>query len=349
MNRVKWLFILFTIVVVCSLVIGSWDKAAVGLTPNEVEGIAEAISVKIISPKIRNPAENELRGTGVIIPSTNSNTYYVLTAQHVASATKETKYWVVTSDTNWHEVTEVRDVPYLDLSWLKFASSANYPRANLGDSSRLEAGDTIYLYGWLRSDDGRAYRFTPGTFRKHLKPGDTLATDGYGMTYDAVVENGMSGGPVLDADGRLVGIHGRAPTKFNYRLGIPINTFLDNSSSRLSWLRLCNNYSFASYIFTAFVRYAGSNRGWESKGWYGIQPDSCRTLPLGEGYVNNVYYYAEADGVTWGQGELFCINKSEAFTIPNSDRDSCKGQNLTRVQMSKISAAPGMVMRNFVN
>ncbi len=48
----------------------------------------------------------------------------------------------------------------------------------------------------------------------------------------------MSGGPILDADGRVVGIHGRAdadpanesgsgaPNKNGRNLGIPINTFL---------------------------------------------------------------------------------------------------------------------------
>ena len=66
------------------------------------------------------------------------------------------------------------------------------------------------------------------------------SVDGYALVYSNSTLPGMSGGPVLDPEGQLIGIHGRADTatkvqdqnlnpdiyvKSGFNLGIPINTF----------------------------------------------------------------------------------------------------------------------------
>ena len=75
--------------------------------------------------------------------------------------------------------------------------------------------------------DERSYQFTNGSIRSRLKNPD----EGYALVYNNEAIPGMSGGPVLDENGRLVGINGRATqpeekTGTVLRLGIPINTFL---------------------------------------------------------------------------------------------------------------------------
>lgn len=71
-------------------------------------------------------------------------------------------------------------------------------------------------------------------------------SDGYGLVYTNVTRAGMSGWPVLDTSGRVIGIHGRAESesidpalkesgssqalfRVGYNLGIPINTFLQQA------------------------------------------------------------------------------------------------------------------------
>ncbi len=55
--------------------------------------------------------------------------------------------------------------------------------------------------------------------------------EGYALAYTTNTLQGMSGGPVLNEDGKVVGIHGNAGLDFDekfmgFNVGIPINTFL---------------------------------------------------------------------------------------------------------------------------
>ena len=339
--------------VLVSAVVTFIPNQAAALTSNQVEEIARQISVKILSSSVRNPAKKELRGTGVIIPSPGgSNTYYMLTAKHIASASKNIKYTLVTPDGNSHEVNpgDIRDLPNMDLSLLKFVSYRTYKQATLGESDRLTLDDDIYIYGWQRSG---GKKFVTGRFRRHIEQENRSRsssrglTDGYGITYNARTENGMSGGPVLDTDGRLVGIHGRGNRLF--KLGIPIETFLNSSSSGLTWLRICNRMQPQDEIFIALVRYVGGGTGWESRGWYKTEPNYCQTFALGEEYRRNVYYYAESGEISWGRGSSsFCINKRERFRIQNSDSNPCNGNNLGRVEMTERQVTSGMLTRNLI-
>ncbi|XZO02157.1 MAG: trypsin-like peptidase domain-containing protein [Microcoleus sp.] len=71
------------------------------------------------------------------------------------------------------------------------------------------------------------------------------------MRYNAVTKGGMSGGPVFDAEGRVVGIHGegdldfddvtdtdrtvitgKVDTKTGFNAAIPINTFIAKLSDQ---------------------------------------------------------------------------------------------------------------------
>ena len=63
---------------------------------------------------------------------------------------------------------------------------------------------------------------------------------GYDLLYTSITYGGMSGGPVLDHQGRVIGIHGQAEAEestsgnsviqLGNSLGIPINTFLGLAS-----------------------------------------------------------------------------------------------------------------------
>jgi serine protease Do len=211
---------------------------AVALTGEEVNNIARDITVLIRSEKGH--------GSGFIV-SQSGKTYYVLTAQHVVS--QSGKYKLVTADKQAYEIDSknIKPLPGVDLAVVQFESDKTYKVAKLTDSDNLNEGRAIFVSGWPKpSGTGQLVRqFTDGRISGFLeKP-----LQGYKVSYTNVTRKGMSGGPVVDAGGRVVAVHGLADSEdarvlessglssevadkiaslikpgFNY--GIPIKTFL---------------------------------------------------------------------------------------------------------------------------
>lgn len=196
---------------------------APNLAPNQVYDIAKDITVLI---------DGQFPGSGVIVYK-QGKTYTVLTAKHVVAT--EDKYEVVTPDSNRYKVNyrTVKTMDGVDLAVLQFTSDKTYRVANFGNSDQAIPGTLVYVAGFpkpgreitspvLQSIRGEISGRPPSALR-----------DGYALIYTITTIKGMSGGPVLDENGKLVGIHGRAEgdkerdEKFGLNLGIPINTFLN--------------------------------------------------------------------------------------------------------------------------
>lgn len=120
------------------------------------------------------------------------------------------------------------DVKGTDLAIVTFTSEKNYPIASIGDANAVQVGDTVYISGWpdpekeldtatgkCRSKVARRQRrlaWGPVTGKVNPENPDTL---GYSIFYTDNTRVGMSGGPVFDSNGRVVGSHGQG------RLGKP--------------------------------------------------------------------------------------------------------------------------------
>ncbi|NEP54030.1 MAG: hypothetical protein F6K65_36675, partial [Moorea sp. SIO3C2] len=101
----------------------------------------------------------------------------------------------------------LRRMPGVDLAILPFISTSNYPVARLGNSQQISAGQRVYVAGWPRSGGAsRQRRFinTEGL----LTEASSKLPRGYALSYTNLVRIGMSGGPVLDNQGRVIGING---------------------------------------------------------------------------------------------------------------------------------------------
>jgi len=115
----------------------------------------------------------------------------------------------------------------VDLAILRFTSTRRYRVANLGNSSQLAVGDKVYASGWgdsSRHNPERRYRFRPGNITER----DTLAREGYTLAHTSQTGPGMSGGPILDEQGNVVGINGKGYRESTGEwefLGIAINTY----------------------------------------------------------------------------------------------------------------------------
>lgn len=205
-----------------SAIIFLQSQIAAALTPSEVNAIAKEFTVLIGGDGV---------GSGVIYEK-KGNTYYVLTNQHVVSA--DGRYEIQTADGTRYAVYRSRELPGLDLAILEFTSNKNYKLAAVGNSDQVREGMPIYVVGWADAIPGitkeRSYQFTDGTVRSRLPQGN----NGYTLVYNNEAIPGMSGGPVVDDQARVIGINGKAKTeedkdgglKLGLRLGIPINTFL---------------------------------------------------------------------------------------------------------------------------
>jgi serine protease Do len=108
-----------------------------------------------------------------------------------------------------------------DLAVISFQSKTEYPIASLGNPDQVQIGDRVYISGWPDPEKikdpttgqckGRVARrqrrlaWTPVT----RKIAAEASENGYNLFYFDLTRPGMSGGPVFDNNGFVVGIHGR--------------------------------------------------------------------------------------------------------------------------------------------
>jgi S1-C subfamily serine protease len=225
----------------------------------ELEAKAKQITVKIDSSSGAN-------GSGIIVAK-KGNSYAVLTADHVvceqdkANKCLDNTYQIVTHDGKVHqiEINSINRQQGVDLALVRFTSTEQYQVAQLANYPLTES-DAVFVAGYpkLSNDKPSPWRFSLnlGFDREQglLRVNDSsLSTDssglvtsqgslsgGYEMVYTSITYGGMSGGAVLDREGRVIGIHGLAEgetaldsqdssatkIQLGYSLGIPVNTFI---------------------------------------------------------------------------------------------------------------------------
>jgi tetratricopeptide (TPR) repeat protein len=189
-------------------------------------------------------------GSGVIIAK-EDNTYTVLTANHVVCDTiprpgpitcrQDITYTVRTYTGKEYPLGLVEHLQKnendADLAIVTFQSPQEYPVAQLGDSNRAAIASDVYVAGFPATfgkvGAQRDFTLTKGAVASR----SNTTIKGYGLVYDARTKTGMSGGPVFDLEGRLIGIHGlgdsnnlqtgdsSAPQKSGFNAAIPIDTF----------------------------------------------------------------------------------------------------------------------------
>jgi serine protease Do len=145
----------------------------------------------------KQPAEVSLGiGSGVIIDSQG----VVLTSFHVVEGARVLE--VRTHDGRVYRTSDIRMDRYSDLALVRFTPKVPLQAAEFGDSDSIEMGDRVLAFGapfglrgsvssGIISAKGRALR--PVTFEDYLQT-------------DAPVNPGNSGGPLVNLDGKLIGI-----------------------------------------------------------------------------------------------------------------------------------------------
>jgi serine protease Do len=179
-------------------------------------------------------------GSGFIIESDG----YILTNNHVVDGADE--IIVALSDRREREAKIVGTDPLSDLALLKI-DEENLPTVKIGSSEDLEAGQWVIAIG------------SPFDFEMSVTAGIVSATgrslpEGSGnyvpfIQTDVAINPGNSGGPLLDLDGRVVGINSQIFTRSGGYMGLSFAIPIDVAMEVVAQLK---------------------DKGGVSRGWLGV-------------------------------------------------------------------------------
>lgn len=190
----------------CSILLPNLDSLQ--KTNKQLEDYAKSITVKVISPKL----DNRLLGSGVLLEKGNKHNgrykYTVVTNAHVLKSASS-PYEIETFDREVHSTAVVslnRNSNGDDVAILVFCSSEPYEGAKINDSSHLKENDEVFVGGFVsEKNTPERFIFTSGRISLFLeKP----LRGGYRIGYTNSIRKGMSGAPLLNRNGEVVGING---------------------------------------------------------------------------------------------------------------------------------------------
>ncbi len=144
------------------------------------------------------PRRDEMRGqgSGVILDGNG----YIVTNNHVIDSADEV--WVTLSDGQVVAAAVVGADPLTDLAVLKVDAPVELIPAEWGDSDALRVGAPVWAVG---SPFGLQHTVTSGIVSATNRLGNTPYQDF--LQTDAAVNPGNSGGPLVDSQGRVVGVN----------------------------------------------------------------------------------------------------------------------------------------------
>ena len=172
--------------------------ASIAQDASAVARIAKAITVRI---------EGSTQGSGVIVKR-EGNRYTVLTAWHVVSGNRPgEEVGIYTPDGKQNQLVQgsIQRLGQVDMAVLTFSSPGAYGVASIGDVKKVKHDQPIYVAGFPLSNS-QNLRYESGEVVANAEVG---IDQGYQLLYDNDTVAGMSGGVLLNADGDLVGLHGR--------------------------------------------------------------------------------------------------------------------------------------------
>ncbi len=147
----------------------------------------------------RRERNEEGLGSGVIISADG----YILTNNHVVGDADEIKV-TLSNNKKDYEATLIGADPQTDVALIKIEAS-DLPFVAIGDSSKLEVGDVALAVG---NPLGLQQTATVGIISAVGRSDLNIVENGYEdfLQTDAAINRGNSGGALVDAGGRLIGI-----------------------------------------------------------------------------------------------------------------------------------------------
>lgn len=171
-------------------------------------------------------------GSGVIVEK-KGNTYYVVTNNHVAGSA--TKITVKLNDSREFEGKLVGADDRTDIALVSFETKENLPVATLGDSDEVQTGDICFAMG---APLGYSQSVTQGIISATGRDGTGVGNINDFIQTDAAINQGNSGGPLINIYGEVIGINTWIASNSGGSQGlgfsIPINNIKNSISSFIS-------------------------------------------------------------------------------------------------------------------
>jgi serine protease Do len=154
-------------------------------------------------------------GSGVIV----SEDGYILTAAHV-SGKADRECVVIMPDGKEVKGKTLGGNTQVDGGMVKITEKGKWPYVEMGRSSKVKVGDWCVVIGH------------PGGYRPGRAPvvrvGRVLVSSASLIRTDATLVGGDSGGPLFDADGKVIGINSRIGLHLVDNIHVPVDTYRDN-------------------------------------------------------------------------------------------------------------------------
>ena len=192
------------------------ERAAVAALSERFEAVVAKVGPAVVSvDAVKPPAAGttagkgkpvEESGSGVLVRFPNVTGTVTVTNNHVVGAAEPDKVYLTLSDGRILRPIRVLADPESDISLLQLAD-ATLPVVELADSDRVRKGQWVLAFG---SPFGLNQTVTHGiisaTERGQISLGSTIRIKEFLQT-DAAINPGSSGGPLVDLEGRVVGIN----------------------------------------------------------------------------------------------------------------------------------------------
>jgi S1-C subfamily serine protease len=176
-------------------------------------------AVKPPAPGSKSTQPEEESGSGVIVKFAGAPGVVVVTNYHVVGAAPASKVYVTLSDGRIVQPARTWTDPESDIALLNI-EDGSLPAAVLADSDKVRRGQWVLAFG---SPFGLNQTVTHGiisaTNRGQISLGSTIRIKEFLQT-DAAINPGSSGGPLVDLDGKVVGINTAIASKSGSNSGV---------------------------------------------------------------------------------------------------------------------------------
>lgn len=170
--------------------------------PDTVAGVAQRVGPSVVSITSADP-RSQGGGSGFVIEGD-----YVVTNDHVSSELEGDGIVVEYSDGSLSEASVVGADPSSDLAVLSLEEPNDVEPLQFGDSEQVIVGDEVIAIGAPLGLSGTVTQGIVSAVNRPVSSGEgEEASRFYALQTDAAINPGNSGGPLVDLQGRVIGVN----------------------------------------------------------------------------------------------------------------------------------------------